>query len=110
MKPQMLIGLGILGYVAYSYLNSSSKKVVVLFPDGTGKEYTEPTPELDDVLMNGGEAVIMQDGATIHRFTATQFMGGWLFDNCPLNVIFGKGWLPGQQEALASAGLQPYCS
>lgn len=44
-----------------------------------------------------------------HVYRVTQFQGGWLLDNCPLNIVFGQGWLPGQQEALAAAGLVPSC-
>jgi hypothetical protein len=35
----------------------------------------------------------------------SSFMGGWLIDGCPLNVVYGEGWVAGQQEALKAAGM-----
>lgn len=36
-----------------------------------------------------------------------RFLGGFLVDGCPLNVAYGDGWIPGQQDALKAAGITP---
>lgn len=36
-----------------------------------------------------------------------RFLGGFLVDGCPLNVIYGEGWINGQKEALLAAGITP---
>ncbi len=34
---------------------------------------------------------------------------GWLINGCPLNILFGQGWVSGQIAALKSAGITPMC-
>lgn len=79
--------------------------IVVRMPDGSNQQFSGISTDLQNAILAGGRPM-RPDGS----FYATQlFMGGWLFDNCPLNVILGEGWLPGQLDALKAAGLTPYC-
>lgn len=48
---------------------------------------------------------VVVDGVSNHQYTITTFLGGFLLDGCPINVVLGQGWLPGQQTALIAAGL-----
>ena len=58
-----------------------------------------------NVALYSGEAARPTGG----NYAKRRFAGGWLLDNCPLNVVLGQGWLPTQQNILAAAGLVPYC-
>lgn len=84
------------------YLGAS---IVVRMPDGTNQEFSGISIELQNAILAGGRPM-RPDGSF---YSVQQFMGGWLFDNCPLNVILGQGWIEGQMEALKNAGLTPYC-
>lgn len=70
-------------------------------PNSFDLTFSGITQDLGDALQKGGQP-LRPDGSA---YTLTNFQGGYLLDNCPLNVIFGNGFLPGQQEALNSAGL-----
>jgi hypothetical protein len=82
--------------------------------------YNAITPALDQVLSQAnviGWDVLSADGS--HRYQLTRFAvpaqfgggEGWLLDGCPLNVIFGQGWItnPDQIGALKAAGVIPTC-
>lgn len=40
------------------------------------------------------------------QLSVQSFMGGWLVEGCPLNVVYGEPWIAGQQEALEAAGIR----
>lgn len=73
---------------------------LVIYPDGTSRQATAVESWLED-LFNGAKA-IRPDG---REYVATRFLGGILLDGCPLNVILGGGWLPGQIDALRAVGM-----
>lgn len=80
----------------------------VISPDGS-QHY------LSVIDSNDPGVIALQNGGTPYRPNGTpydvmQFLGGYLFDGCPLNVVLGQGWLAGQQEALQQAGITPYCA
>jgi hypothetical protein len=71
--------------------------IEVLNPDtGAILKFDSISVELDQALR--------KPGAMATNVYMEQFAGGWLANGCPLNVYFGAGWLPGQQEALRAAG------
>lgn len=78
----------------------------VIMPDGSLKFFNGITEDLDAAFKAGGRPTSPNGGFA----QLSQFQGGWLVDNCPLNVIFGQGWLPGQQEALKASGLTAACA
>lgn len=43
-------------------------------------------------------------------YALSSFMGGYLYDGKPANVILGTGWLPGQITALKAARVEPSTS
>jgi hypothetical protein len=55
-------------------------------------------------LLEQGYGLLRQDGTLA---AITEFMGGVLADGEPLTVWLGRGWLPGQQQALIDAGIIP---
>lgn len=65
-------------------------------PQGQVHSFDSITASLDQALRS--------PGATATNVYMEEFAGGWLANGCPLNVYFGQGWLPGQQEALRAAG------
>lgn len=77
----------------------------VVMPDGRIQSFNSITPALDSALRSGGTPVEVSGSNIVHQYSLRQHEGGWLLDNCPLNVIMGMGWFPGQQESLASAGI-----
>lgn len=79
--------------------------IVVRMPDGNQREFSAISTDLENAILAGGVPLRPNGSA----YSVSKFMGGWLFDNCPLNVILGQGWISGQQEALAAAGLVPTC-
>lgn len=103
-----LVILGVLAYGAYAFFGSR-RQFAVIMPNGDTLVFDAIVPELDQALRQGGIPVILEGGDIVHTYTASQFMGGWLLDNCPLNVIFDQVWLEGQNDALTDANLQPYC-
>jgi hypothetical protein len=84
------------------YLGAS---IAVRMPDGSTLDFSGISTDLQNAILAGGKPM-RPDGS---YYNTQLFMGGWLFDNCPLNVILGQGWLPGQMDALKAAGLTPYC-
>jgi hypothetical protein len=92
----------------------STNQLEVDMPDGSFKLFYSITSDLGAALAAGGRPKkpdIIVSGSVIPQgyYTVTTFMGGYLLDGCPLNVIFGQGWIQGQQEALAAAGIYPNC-
>lgn len=69
----------------------------VRMPDGTEKEFTGITPDLDAALKAGGAPL---DPVSGQPMKLTNWNGGYLADGLPLNVIFGDGWQPGQLNSL----------
>jgi len=93
----------------------SLNQLNVDMPDGTTQMFYGVVPALDQALQAGGKPRrpdLVVNGATVTQgyYIVTTFLGGYLFDGCPLNIIFGQGWLPGQQTALQNAGIQPACA
>ena len=90
--------------------------IYVQMPNGMIQTYSGISTQLDYALQAGG-VPIDQNG---NPYSLTQFLpgfgevpygtpgAGYLAGDCPLNVINGEGYLPGQQEALQNAG--KYCS
>lgn len=69
-------------------------------PGGAVQSVTDNTFFASAIAVGG--IPIRADGS---NFDVTMFGGGYLLDGCPLNVVFGTGWLAGQQDALRAAGL-----
>ena len=87
---------------------------IMMPPDQNGaveiKRFSSVTGALDIALRQGGLPVIMgAGGQPAHYYQIEQFMGGWLLDGCPLNVIQGGQWTSAQIEAVRAAGIQPRC-
>jgi hypothetical protein len=75
----------------------SGPTIDVLNPDtGAILKFDSISIELDQALR--------KPGAMATNVYMEQFAGGWLANGCPLNVYFGQGWLPGQEDALRAAG------
>jgi hypothetical protein len=103
----------------YRYMGSPNQLAVDM-PDHTVKIFYGITQDLGAALTAGGKpqrpynfsqynVVSPQWGlAPAGYYVVTQFMGGFLLDGCPLNVIFGQGFQSGQQEALSASGI--YCN
>ena len=99
----------------------SVNQLAVDMPDQTVRIYYGITTDLDAALSGGGKpqrpynfaqynVQSPQWGLAPNGYYAVRtFMGGWLLDGCPLNVIFGLGWQTGQQAALMQAGISPSC-
>ena len=77
---------------------------LTVYVDGQYQKFDGITAALGDAL-NRGQAV-RPDGS---YYSTTTFLGGFLLDGCPLNIIFNQGWLTGQIDALKSAGIMPTC-
>jgi hypothetical protein len=112
IQPAVTEGLAGLG---------SPNQLAVEMPDQTIRMFYGISTDLGAALSAGGRPQRPYDGTSMQGqspqwgvspngyYTVTQFMGGFLLDGCPLNVIFGQGWLPGQQAALAASGIIPNC-
>lgn len=92
----------------------SPNQLQVDMPGGYSDMFYGITTDLDAALRAGGrpkrpDLTVQGNVVAQGYYVVSQFQGGWLLDNCPLNVIFGQGWLPGQQQALATAGITPSC-
>lgn len=84
--------------------------LTLIMPDETVQSFSSVSGALDTALRQGGIPVRLNAAGTPdHYYTLTQFMGGWLLDSCPLNVVMGQGWAAGQIEALNAAGIRPNC-
>lgn len=77
----------------------------IQMPNGTENTYSTIDPQIAADLSGGGKPIRPGGG----YYNVTMFEGGYLFDNCPLNVILGNGWISGQQAALYAAGITPDC-
>jgi hypothetical protein len=77
---------------------------LTVYVDGQMQQFTGITAALGDALVRG--KAVRPDGS---YYTVTSFLGGFLLDGCPLNIIFNQGWLPGQIDALKSGGILPTC-
>lgn len=90
----------------------SPNQLNVDLPNGTTQIYYGITQDLGTALGQGGRPwreFTTSGNTQRHYYTVTTFMGGFLLDGCPLNIIFGQGWIAGQQEALSGAGIVPHC-
>jgi len=77
---------------------------LTVYVDGQYKQFSSINNDLGAALTRGQP--IKPDGSA---YTVTSFLGGFLLDGCPLNVILGQGWLPGQIDALKGGGILPTC-
>jgi hypothetical protein len=90
----------------------STNQLNVDMPNGTTEMFYSITQDLGTALGQGGRPwreFTISGNLQRHYYTVTTFMGGFLLDGCPLNVIFGQGWIAGQQDALNAAGIVPHC-
>lgn len=95
----------------------SPNQLAVDMPDQTVKIFYSITQDLGAALQAGGKPQRPYNFGSYNTnapvwglapngyYVVTQFMGGFLLDGCPLNIIFGQGWQPGQQAALQSGGI-----
>jgi hypothetical protein len=68
--------------------------------------YPEQTDALETALAS---ATTITDSTTLIDLTPrTTFLGGTLLNGTPLNVLRGRGWIPGQIQALKDAEITPY--
>ena len=99
----------------------SVNQLAVDMPDQTVRIFYGVTQDLGNALGNGGKPQRPYNFAQYNvqspqwglvpngYYNVQTFMGGFLLDGCPLNVIFGQGWQAGQQAALQQAGINPTC-
>lgn len=99
----------------------SVNQLAVDMPDQTVRIFYGITTDLGAALSSGGKpqrpynfsqynVQSPQWGLAPNGYYNVQtFQGGFLLDGCPLNVIFGQGWMAGQQAALQQAGITPSC-
>lgn len=99
----------------------SVNQLAVDMPDQTVRIFYGITTDLGAALSGGGKPQRPYNFAQYNvqspqwglapngYYNVTTFMGGFLLDGCPLNVIFGQGWQAGQQAALQQAGIVPTC-
>lgn len=99
----------------------SVNQLAVDMPDQTVRLFYGITTDLGAALSGGGKPQRPYNMAQFNvvspvwglapngYYNVQTFMGGFLLDGCPLNVIFGQGWLPGQQAALQQAGIASTC-
>lgn len=80
-----------------------TKDVALAMGPGEQPIVTRSLYQIGDLLA-AGYRILRQDGTLANM---TTFQGGWLADGEPLNVVLGRGWVPGQQEALVAAGITP---
>lgn len=78
---------------------------VIQMPNGDEHTYSTIDPQIAADINGGGRPIRPGGGF----YNVSMFEGGYLFDNCPLNVILGNGWISGQQSALYAAGITPGC-
>ena len=92
-QPAMTTGLSGMGLAG---------GLVVYQGNGQASVYGSISQALGDALATASK-VTDQNGTPV---TMVQLPnnGGWLANGCPLNVWFGQGWLPGQQDALRAMG------
>lgn len=62
-----------------------------------GQTYTAINQALAMALNSGKPVTVNGQSVQIVQLPNN---GGFLLDGCPLNVVLGQGWLPGQQDAL----------
>lgn len=68
--------------------------------------FPEQTAALETALAS---ATTITDSTTLIDLTPrTTFLGGTLLNGTPLNVLRGRGWIPGQIQALQDAMITPY--
>jgi hypothetical protein len=53
-------------------------------------------------------ASTITDGTATYSFTYSTFLSGILLSGTPLNVMFGRGWIGGQIQALKNATITPF--
>lgn len=74
--------------------------VRMILRDGSSAYYST-IKEIGDAIAAGGTAYRPNGTPYQHRSA----FGGDLLDGCPLNVVLGLPWIPGQLEALKEMGL-----
>ncbi len=81
-----------------------------------GHTYTSISGNLDtdlqNAITNGTPVTVSGPVWNNVQIQAREINGrgsGWLVGGCPLNILFGQGWLPGQILALKNAGITPGC-
>lgn len=102
------------GQSAAANTQNGRNGITFLMPDRTSRQVMSfGTPAADQevgTIMAAGGRPLLANGAVAQ---GKQFQGGWIVGDdgvgwMPLNVLFGNGWLPGQQEALAGAGIRTF--
>lgn len=86
----------------------------VVMPDNSLRTFNSISMQLDYALRAGGVPV-REDGTPYDVRSYLPGFGevphgtpgsGYLFDNCPLNITLGNGWIPGQMSALNESGIE----
>lgn len=94
-------------YLVYNYTLKLSLELrrmkLALLVDGV--LFTRMNAALGDAL---AVATTITDSTLTYTFTKTSFLGGYLLNGTPLNVIFGRGWIAGQITALKTALITPF--
>lgn len=71
--------------------------LTIVTPAGQRLTFRSISPALDRALQQNGRPLDANGGP----LRVDTIQGGWVIQGTPLNVIFGKGWLPGQKDILA---------
>jgi hypothetical protein len=106
MKKMLVLGL--IGFGAWNWY-SGRRQFAQIRPDGSIVLFDSVDRVEFGRLMFDGKPIILEGGKIVHEYAKTSFMGGWLYDGCPENVVLGHGWLAGQTDLLSDAGITPYC-
>lgn len=86
----------------------------VAMPDGSIRQFSGISVQYNYALSEGG-VPIRADGSAYRHSSFLPNVGevpfgtpgsGELLDDCPLNIVLGQGWIPGQMSALAEQGKQ----
>lgn len=85
----------------------------VAMPDGSIRQFGSVSMQFNYAIANGG-VPIRNDGTP---YQVRQFLpnvgevpegtpgAGYLLDDCPMNIVLGQGWVPGQSPALEEQGI-----
>ena len=106
-------GFLVLLYPVRPYTISEVFMIQVVMPDNSIRSFNAVSMQLDYALRAGGQP-IRADGTPYNVQSYLPGFGivphgtpgsGYLFDNCPLNITLGNGWIPGQMSALTESGI-----
>lgn len=84
----------------------------VAMPDGTTRLFSGISVQFNYALSEGG-VPIRDDGSAYRASSFLPNVGdvpadtpgaGYLLDDCPMNIVLGQGWIPGQMTALNEQG------